>query len=256
MNLLISLRSEILKTKRTAAFYFTLAGAAVVPFIFLLNALSDGLPDEEKSLKDPLNAIFKLSSQMNGLGIFPLFVVLICTLLLQIEHKNHTWKQVLTSPQTRINVFTSKFLNIHLMMLLFLVANHLFMWLVAIATHFIIPELGLLQRPFDGYAILMNTVNSYLTVIAVSAIQFWIGLRFKNFIVSIAIGVALWLTGTVMALEYHSNLIHYFPYSFQFFSFSPEYKSKLNQVEWTSLGYAGVCLVIGFLDFRRRRVNA
>src|SRR5688572_26505521 len=117
MNLLISLRSEILKTKRTSAFYFTLIGAAVIPFIFLLNALTHGLPDENESVKDPLNAIFKLSSQMVGLGIFPLFIVLICTLLPQLEHRNNTWKQVLTSPQTKINVFMAKFLNIHLLML-------------------------------------------------------------------------------------------------------------------------------------------
>src|SRR6476620_7837268 len=142
MNLAITLRSEILKTKRTAAFYFTLAGAAVVPFMFLLNSLSDGLPDENQSVKDPLNAIFKLAAEMNGLGIFPLFVILICTLLPQIEHKNHTWKQVLASPQTRFNVFIGKFMNVQLMILLFLVANHLFMWIVIIAIHFIIPELN------------------------------------------------------------------------------------------------------------------
>src|SRR5690349_3760515 len=120
MNLLISLRSEVLKTKRTAAFYFTLIGAAVIPFMFLLNSLTNGLPDEDESNKDPLNAIFKLSSQMLGNGIFPLFIVLVCTLLSQIEYKNNTWKQALTSPQTKGNVFMAKFLNIHLLILLFL----------------------------------------------------------------------------------------------------------------------------------------
>ena len=127
MNLLISLRSEVLKTKRNAAFYFTLIGAAIIPFMFLLNSLTHGLPDEDDSNKDPLNAIFKLSSQMLGIGIFPLFIVLVCTLLSQIEYKNNTWKQVLTSPQTKMNVFLAKFLNIHLLILLFLVSNHLFL---------------------------------------------------------------------------------------------------------------------------------
>ena len=71
MNLLVSLRSEILKTKRTAAFYFTLIGAAIVPFTFLLNLLADGIEDTRK---DPLNSILKLQSEMNGLVIFPLFI--------------------------------------------------------------------------------------------------------------------------------------------------------------------------------------
>ncbi|MFL5772426.1 MAG: ABC transporter permease [Flavisolibacter sp.] len=256
MNIIITLRSEILKTKRTAAFYFTLVGAAVVPFIFLLNSLTHGLPDENQSVKDPMNAIFKLAAEMNGLGILPLFVILVCTLLPQIEHKNHTWKQVLTSPQTRFSVFIGKFINIHLMILLFLVANHLFMWLVVCAIHFIIPDLNLLHRPFNGYTVWLKTISTYLTVFGVSAIQFWIGLRFKNFIVSVALGIVLWLTGTVLALEYHSDLMYYFPYSFQIFGLAPEYQSQLGKIEWTSMGYAVFFLVVGFLDFKRRKMNA
>ncbi|HEX8316382.1 MAG TPA: ABC transporter permease [Flavisolibacter sp.] len=252
MNLFISLRSETLKIKRTAAFYFTLAGAAVVPVIFLLNVLSDGIEDTRK---DPLNSIFKLGSEMNGLVIFPMFVILICTLLPQIEYRNNTWKQVLTSPQTKANVFMAKFLNIHLLIVVFLVANLLFMSITVVAAHFIDPTLDLLNQPFNGTRLLVNTLNSYLTILAVCAIQFWIGLRSKNFIVPIAFGLALWLAGTIMVFEYHSSFANYFPYSFHTFSMYAKIKSQINQVVWTSAGYAFLFLFIGFLDFRRRRVN-
>lgn len=253
MNVLYSLRSEILKTKRTAAFYFTLAGAAVIPVLFLFNVFSDGLPNEDKFVKDPLNAMFKLAADMNSIAIFPFFVILVCTLLPQIEHKNNTWKQVLTSPQTKVSVFTAKFLNIHLLILLFLAASHLFMWLVVLVTHFVLPKLHLLNQPFDGKTVLVNTVDAYATLLAVGAIQFWIGLRFKNFIIPIAIGFALWLMGTVLVLEYKSNFANYFPYSFHVFS-SFAAKSRLPQIEWTSLGYAVLVLPLAFLDFRRRRM--
>ena len=256
MNLLISLRSEVLKTRRTAAFYFTLIGAAIIPFMFLLNSLTHGLPDEDDSNKDPLNAIFKLSSMMLGNGIFPLFIVLVCTLLSQIEYKNNTWKQVLTSPQTKSNVFLAKFLNIHLLILLFLVANHLFMWIVTIAIHFILPDLNVLHQPFNIYPILVNIVNTYIFLLGVSAIQFWIALRFRNFIVSIAIGLVLWLMGILMVFEYHSEFANYFPYSLQLFVHNPAARLQLNTIALTSLGYAFFFLVIGFLDFRRRRMNA
>src|SRR4029078_415659 len=106
-------------------------------------------------------------AEMNGLGIFPLFVILICTLLPQIEHKNHTWKQVLASPQTRFNVFIGKFMNVQLMILLLLVANHLFMWIVFIAIHFIIPELNLLHRSLDYSIVFSKMINSYLTLLGV-----------------------------------------------------------------------------------------
>lgn len=254
MSLIISLRSEILKTRRTAAFYFTLIGAGIIPFMFMCTIISDGLPNESRSNMDPLNAMFGMASEMTGVCILPLFVVLICTLLPQIEYKNNTWKQVLTSPQTKENVFVGKFSNIHLMILLFLVATHVFMWIVAIASHFILPHLNILSQPFDMYKVLENNAHAYVSILAIVAIQFWIGLRSRNFIVPIAIGIVCWLTGTIMVFEYGSSWSPYFPYSFHAIRFSGEFKSYINQVGWTSLGYAVFFLVMGFLDFRRRRM--
>ena len=117
MALLISLRSELLKTRK-ASFYLMLIGAAVGPVMFLLNVLLDE-NEIDPSQKDPLNAVFKILSDMNGTALFPLFVILICTLLPQIEYRNNTWKQIFASPQTKVNVFLAKFMNVHLLMLVF-----------------------------------------------------------------------------------------------------------------------------------------
>jgi hypothetical protein len=254
MNLLISLRSELLKTRRTASFYLTLIGAAVGPTIFLFNVLLD---DDELNgtTKDPLNALFKMLSEMNGVALFPLFIILICTLLPQIEYRNNTWKQVFTSPQTKANVFLAKFMNVHLLMLIFLIATHLFMFLTIVAINFIKPNLDLFKHPFNESIVIVNAANAYLIMLAVCAIQFWIGLRFRNFIAPIGIGLALWLIGTIMALQINSSLVNYFPYSFQAYLVSPKLKPQLTQIAWTSLGYALLFLIIGFLDFRRRTVS-
>ncbi len=253
MSLLISLRSELLKT-RTASLYLTLIGAAVGPVIYLLNVLIDE-NEIDASEKDPLNALFKILSEMNGTALFPLFVILICTLLPQIEYRNNTWKQVFASPQTKVNVFLAKFMNVHLLMLVFLIATHLFIFLAIAGINFIKPTLNLFKHPLNGIAILVNAANAYILLLAVCAIQFWIGLRFRNFIVPIGIGFALWLIGTIMAVQYKSNLVFYFPYSFPAFPVSTKLKSQLTQVAWTSLGYALLFLIAGFFDFRRRTVS-
>ena len=253
MNLVISLRSELLKTKRTASFYLTLIGAAVGPVMYLLNVLIDE-NEIDASGKDPLNALFKTLSEMNGAALFPLFIILICTLLPQIEYRNNTWKQVFASPQTKANVFLAKFMNVHLLLLFFLIATHLFMFLTIVGVNFIKPSLNLFEHPLDGSRVLVNAANAYILCLAICAIQFWVGLRFTNFIVPIGIGFALWLTGTIMAVQYKSNLVFYFPYSFNAFPVSTKLKSQLTQVAWTSLGYALLFLIVGFFDFRRRTV--
>ena len=253
MALIKTFRSEILKTKRTASFYFTLIAAAATPFLFFIFVTLDGFePGEEK---DPFNAIFN-RFQMTGLVIFPLFVILICTLLPQLEYRNNTWKQVFASPQTKANVFVAKFLNIHLLMWVFLIANFLLMFLVAVSTHFVFPDLNILSQPLNVQRILANYLNAYMSLLAIVSMQFWLGLRFKNFIVPIAIGFGLWLAGTLIILEYHSPYGIYFPYSFHVFANFSQYKSQLNQAEWSSAGYAVLFLGLSFIDFRRMRMNA
>jgi hypothetical protein len=254
MKLLTAFRSEILKTKRTASFYFTLIGAAAVPLIFFINMLTDD-DGIDATRKDPLNGIFKIDTEMNGLVFFPVFVILVCTLLAQIEYKNNTWKQVFASPHSKLNVFIAKFINIQMLILLFLVANVIFMFIVLVLTNWIDPKLGLFSKPLNWSLLLLRLANSYLLILALSAFQFWLGLRFKNFILSVGLGFALWLTCIIMALEYHSTIVEYIPHSFQLFSVVPPLQPKLEQVVWTSLGYAIVFLVLGFIDFRRRRLT-
>lgn len=255
MNLLLSLHAELLKTKRTAALYFTLIGAGLVPLIFLLNAFTDGLPDETQSLKDPMNAIFRINAEMNGYGIFPLYVILLCTLLSQVEHRNNTWKQVFTSPATKASLFLAKYMNTLLLILAFLVANHLFMWIVAVAIHFILPDINLLAHPLSATMVLVNATNSFITVLAICTFQFLVSLRFKNFLIPVAIGIALWFAGTLLAMEYKAQIVVYFPHSYALVAFSEKYNPMLSQVMWTSAGYSVLLLTLGFFDFRRKKIS-
>jgi hypothetical protein len=251
MNLLLSLRSELFKTTRTGPVYLTIIAAAVGPAIFLFNVMVD-----EGEMNTPgngvLNALFKMLSEMNGVALFPLFTIFICTLLPQIEYRNHALKQVFASPQTRGNVFLAKLINLHLFMLVFLVATHVFMLFTAIGINLTKPALHLFEQPLDGNAVFVNAVNAYILLLAVGTIQFWLGLRSRNFIIPVGIGVALWLTGTIFAVQYQSDLLYFFPYSFHATPVSAKLKPQLTQVAWTSLAYAVLITIVGFIDFRRR----
>lgn len=255
MSLTISLRSEVLKTKRTASFYFTLIGAAVIPAMILFSVSTHGMMGDKRAKTDTINFLFNLTGEILSICVFPMFVILVCTLLPQIEYKNTAWKQVLTSPQTKLNVFVAKFLNIQLFMLLFIVASHLYTWLVIIATHLILPDLHVLQQSFNFSHTLEVYGHIYISALAICAIQFWIGLRSRNFLVPIAIGLACWLVGTIMAAEYHSSASPYFPYSFSVIRLLDQFKNYLTQVEWTSFGSAMVILSLAFLDFKTRKMG-
>jgi lantibiotic transport system permease protein len=253
MNLLISLRSEILKTKRTPAFYLTLVAAAFAPFMSMLELIFEGVHVEEKDVI--LNKMFTVKYQITGFLVFPFFLMLICTLLPQTEYKNNTWKQVLASPQTRSNVFLAKFINVQILIVVFLVTYELMMFADAVILHFMEPSLHVLSQPVDVPKVLSTLATSYVALFAICTIQFWLGLRFKNFIIPIAIGIACWFAGTIL-IQMKSGLVSWFPYSFHVYGNIPEFEPKGNTIGWVSLLYAALFLVIGFLEFRKRKVSA
>jgi hypothetical protein len=125
--------------------------------------------------------------------------------------------------------------------------------MVVVITHFSIPSLQLLQQPFNTATLLVRTANMYLVMLALCSLQFWLGLRFRNFIIPISVGLVLWILGMILIFE-ESHLVDYYPYSFQVFPTVAQLQPKLAQVAWTSIGYAALFLLLGFLDFRRRRL--
>ncbi len=254
MNLLISLRSEILKSKKTSSFYLALAAAAFAPFMSMLDIfLDEGISTRDQT--DILSRMFIQKFQMTGGLVFPFFIILVCTLLPQIEYRNNAWKQVLTSPQSKLNVFFAKFISVHRLIIIFLVANHIFVWLVVLVLHFSNPSLHVLSQPYHLSRVLLTLFNSYVALLGLSAIQFWLGLRFRNFIIPIAIGIACWFTGTILALQVKPPFIEYFPYTHHAYPNFDELTSQIDKVHWLSLGYAVLFLVIGFWDFKKRRMN-
>ncbi|MBE7172585.1 MAG: ABC transporter permease [Williamsia sp.] len=253
MNLLISLRAELLKTKRTPALYFTGLAALLIPLVFFIDVCTDGM-EKENSL-DPLNAFFREGAKGMGVFILPLFVILLCTLLAQIEYRNNTWKQLFASPQTGMQVYSAKFLNMQLLLLLFLLLYNGLMLLALAALRVTVPVLELGKYRLDWGSLLHINLNLYASVLAISSIQFWISIRFRNFVVSAGVGIVLWLAACFILLELHFTYANLYPYTLPVMSVFERYQPKLSSIQLTSVAYAVVFLLLGCLDFSRRSIR-
>ena len=253
MNLLISLRFEILKTKRTAAIYLAFITGTLGLVISMLDLIFDGVPPDSKAII--FDELMTDKFQITTFLMFPLFIILSCTLLPQIEYKNNTWKQVFASPQPKWMIFVSKFLNVQLLIVIFLFTDLLMMFLGAVILHFVEPTLDVLNQPVDVKEIFRIRLIAYVALLAICALQFWLGLRVKNFVTPIGIGIALWITGTILVTELKADFSEYFPYSYHAIPNFTNTKSENNNYSWYSLGYAVLFLVLGFLDFRNNRIS-
>lgn len=91
MNIAISFRSELLKTRRSSIWYACVLIAAVVPVVMLFDVY-DNKEAISRLAAEPWQRVYRLGGQMLNILLLPLFTVLVCTLLPQLEYRNNTWK--------------------------------------------------------------------------------------------------------------------------------------------------------------------
>ena len=250
MNLLLSFRSESLKLKRTLSIYVCVLAAAFGPFMVFMENLSDAA---QMKKGQPWTAHFMDGREALCIALLPMYVILVCTLLLQIEYRDKTWKQVFTSPQRMIDIFTAKFLTLQGMILLFLIAYNLFMVIAAFGTEMVQPELY--KGEVDHYKVIATLVQNWILIQGVTAIQFWLAIMFRNFIGPVAIGVAMWFMSPMMIFEFKTDFVEYHPYALTILGVLEDFKANVIQYQWYSLAVMAVFLVLGFVQFRRRKVR-
>ena len=248
MLLTKTLRSEIKKTKRTSIWYFGLLAAAIIPAIILIE-FGNGTVEIENYINDPWNSIFMAGLTIQAFLFLPLYVILACSLLVQLEFRNNTWKQVFSSPQSKINLFLSKFLLLQFFLLFSILTYNLLMVLAIVIVNLIEPSYEIYNSSLNLNIFFPVFGKLYLSMAAISAIQLWLGIRFKNFLLPVGIGFVLVIAGGLAATDFNWDYAKYFPYAYSMMIMGNKIAS--DQLMLGSLLYMLVFLLIGYYDFRK-----
>jgi lantibiotic transport system permease protein len=253
MSFAISVRAEILKTKRSAAFWLSVLGAGFIPLIFFLMYFfkPDVIATQLKN--NAWENHFMAGWQSLSAFLLPMFIILTCSLIPQIEFKNNTWKQVFASPQSLGNIFFSKFLTIHLMILFCFLLFNLFMMISAVTVNLVNKNYQFLSQPIDWIFLVKLSFKTYMSILGISAIQYWISLRFKNFITPIGIGLALLITSLILLRWEHIYKVPYAHPVLTFMEIKKKQSSLLANHEWNSIGYFIAFTALAFADMKFRK---
>ncbi len=255
MSFTISVKTELIKTKRSASFWISMIGAAIIPVIFFLIYVLEPGKNYARFEQEPWEKHFVQGWQAFSLFLLPMFVILICSLIPQIEFKNNTWKQVFASPQSTGNIFFSKYLAIIFMILFLFVMFNTIMLVSGSTADLMYSKYTFLNKQVDWLTVLKVNTKVFISLLAIIAIQYWLGLRFRNFIVPIGIGLGLLVTCMILAPWQHSNKL---PYALPFQAFLSMEKDKANisvfgKQELYSIGYFAFFTLVAFLDLRFRK---
>ncbi|RYG20865.1 MAG: hypothetical protein EOO07_04115 [Chitinophagaceae bacterium] len=100
---------------------------------------------------------------------------------------------------------------------------------------------------------LLSISKAYVAILGLSAIQFWMGIRFKSFLVPIGAGVMCFILGMINMLGYPVIDAAKFPINYSGFIFLKQNAAKVPEVLWLSTAYMAGVLVLGFFDFRYKK---
>lgn len=251
------LKSEYLKTKHTAAFWTTFGLASFFPVIGMIVFIV--FVDK---IAPTLGADHWVSQFNRGLaeqsGFFmPMLVVLATSMLVQLEVKNNAWKQVFATPATPTQIFFAKFLVIQIMIALYFVIFILMTLITGILLGLINSKYHFLNTFPDFKTILYHSGRYIFYLLPISALQYWLSLRFKNFIASFGVGMVLIISG-IIAFGSGWEHIYCYPYVQALLSSMHTVRLKMDPdfamktFGWT-IGYIVLFLGLGYLDFLKRK---
>lgn len=214
---LFSTKNELIKLKRTFAFWLTIISALLFPLLFFI---AYALRHEALVPEIGVNpwAKFMTTQIENSIPFFiPIFIVLITGLIMQIEHKSLGIKHLFALPIPKWSVYFGK-LSI---VILAIITTYVYYYMAVLCSGLVLglmyPDLEFLSFRPEHLRYINILITSFVASLAIIGIQFWLSFRFKNFITPLGVGMFLAIIGIIISQAPQSI---YFPYSFSVLSVS------------------------------------
>ncbi|WP_435264201.1 ABC transporter permease [Tenacibaculum sp. nBUS_03] len=249
-------KNELIKLKRTFAFWLTIISALIIPLLFFIAyAIKHAklVPGEGVNPWDK----YTLNQVENSIPFFvPLFIVLITSLIIQVEHKATGIKHLFALPIPKWSVYFGKLSIVLFSIISTYVYFYIAILFFGILLGFFYPDLAFLDFQPDhmGYIKMLGT--SFIASLGIVGIQFWLSFRFKNFIVPLSVGMVFIILGLI-AFQAPESI--YFPYSYNVLSISLGDKMPQTFGVSSVTVYSILCFlvtsVLGYLDVKRLNIK-
>jgi hypothetical protein len=187
--------AEFLKLKRTLA----LRLAVAAPLFIVLLQLGVYLGRGEEMDRGGANPVFGFARGIVTLWtliFLPFYATLASSLLASLDHHEHHWDQLFALPLRRGSIYAAKWIALAGLVVLSSLALPVFALGAAGVLKLVRPEWAGAGLPLG---LLLNGVGrSCAAALLLISLQFWFSLRWRSFVLSLAIGIAGIMSGIIL----------------------------------------------------------
>jgi lantibiotic transport system permease protein len=205
-----SVHSEWLKQRRSLTRWLVLAGGMFVPVIlFLIRARRRNLLPAMHESADFWTTLWNQSWNSMSTVFLPMFIIVAVSAIVQLESRNNAWKQLHASPQPLPVIFFAK-LTIILMIVaeLFAVLNA-GIYVTGVLPALLFRGVGYPVAPLPVALFLERNLVYFIDSLPIVAMQYLLSLHFRNVMVPIGVGMAMWFLAIVAISSKYNYLMPY-----------------------------------------------
>jgi hypothetical protein len=242
-----SFQSEWLKRKRSLASWLMIAGGFFVPIMMLIYRLHYiQISGAENSSPLVWEIVYGHYWPVMSALVIPSVVIMATSLVTGLEFKNNSWKLVHTLPQSLTTVYFSK-----LSVILLMIFQFFLFFNIGVVLTVLIPALfsGKVSFPAEAFPflhILKVNCKYFIDCLPIIALQYLIGLQFRNLIVSISAGLGIFIA-SVMGLSWKYGYILPYIYCALFRDAAHHPNESQTYIHLWAIGYFIFFLVAGYL---------
>lgn len=256
-SLLTAYFNEYNKSKKSSIYWFSLLAPLSLVGIFFLAYFFKYEHFIPKAGINPWVNFVSSNITNTGFMLLPFYVILVSALYSQIEHKQNMYKQLNILPVDKSSIHFAKVSFLISLIVLTMVYFVIMLLVCGYTLGMIHPELKFLNYSPDWAEIISAVTKLFISTLGYMTIQLWLSMRFKNIIVPLGIGLALYI-GSAIAIQGWDKII-YFPYAHSMIAVISSDRGMglpgAQNIYLYSLIYFSILSVLSYFDLRKVQIK-
>ena len=191
--------------------------------------------------------------------LFPMFVILLVALIVNLENKNNTWKKMYVLPFSRDLLYIGKFSFVLAMVVLSILFFMILQLLLGWSWGIVDSSSNMLSKTPDIVALLGLGAKTILSVLGIFSFQYFVCQLFKNSLIPICIGFFLFIIALSLSETWEYSHYLFISAPMEFFASlrgaTVDQVAGLQVSEWGSLFAFLLFLIAGGLFNRYRSIT-